>query len=93
MITLYQFKHGLAAHKDIEEALLCSRMFQFIIRNIKLALKLCHSKQNWVGYNNLIGGMGWQIFFYITNYRCCIMIFNHIYKFVNLLNTNTVNKN
>ena len=33
MITqsfLYQFKHGLAAHKDIEEALsLCSRMFRY----------------------------------------------------------------
>ena len=53
MITLYQFKHGLAAHKDIEEALLCSYIIMRACYEIKLALKL----KTLGDYNNLIGGM------------------------------------
>ena len=63
MTTLYQFKHGIATHKDIEEALLCSRIFlSGPVVNIKLSLKLCHFEATLGGYNNLIGGMGWQYF-------------------------------
>ena len=52
MKTLYQFKHGVAAHKDIEEALFLSRMFvyhyQGLFMNIKLALILCLSNIGWL---------------------------------------------
>ena len=89
MIIVYQYKHGLAAHKDIEEALLCSRMFLSVM-NIKLALKLCHfdilSNIGWLQQLNWRHGPA--IFFYTTNYMHYDIHYYLLIVFINLLNTN-----
>ena len=76
MITLYQFMHGLAAYKDIEDAVLGSRMFLYHLSGPVLnSFENSHfwySKLHWAGYNNLIGGMGRQYFLHKPR---CIMIF------------------
>ena len=66
MITLYQFKHGLAAHKDIEEAFFKFKSVPISgpVMNIKLALKLILSNIGWL---QLIGGMGRQYFLHNNN--------------------------
>ena len=84
MTTPYQLKHGLAAHKNIEEARLNSRMFLYHYHGLLLALKLCHfdilSNIEWLQQLNRRHGPA--IFF---TQQTIDALF---YIFINLLNTN-----